>query len=55
MCILIQGTKQPGVNMHLYLGLLKEELAMLWEMPPRTWDTYSEDYFALRVALFTTV
>jgi hypothetical protein len=41
--------------MHLYLGLLKEELATLWETPPRTWDAYSEDYFPLRVALFTTV
>jgi hypothetical protein len=55
MCILIQGPKQPGVDMHLYLGLLKEELADVWEMPPRTWDAYSEDYFPLRVALFTTV
>jgi hypothetical protein len=55
MCILIQGPKQPGVDMHLYLGLLKEELATLWEMPPRTWDAYSEDYFPLRVALFTMV
>jgi hypothetical protein len=55
MCILIQGPKQPGVDMHLYLGLLKEELATLWETPPRTWDAYSEDYFPLRFALFTTV
>jgi hypothetical protein len=41
--------------MHLYLGLLKEELSTLWEMPPRTWDTYSEDYFPLRLVLFTMV
>ena len=55
MCILIQGPKQPGVDMHLYIGLLKEELAMLWEMPPRTWDTYGRYYFSMRVALLTMV
>jgi hypothetical protein len=55
MCILIQGQKQPGFDMYLYLGLLKEELATLWETPPRTWDAYSEDYFPLRVVLFTMV
>jgi hypothetical protein len=55
MSILIQGPKQPGVDMHLYLGLLKEELAMLWEKPARTWDAYTGEYFDLRAALLTTV
>src|SRR3954463_10846287 len=55
MSILIQGPKQPGVDMHLYLGLLKEELATLWETPARTWDAYTKEYFPLRAALLTTV
>jgi hypothetical protein len=55
MSILIQGPKQPGIDMHLYLELLKEELAMLWEMPARTWDAYKGEYFGLRAALLTTV
>ncbi|KAK1680025.1 hypothetical protein QYE76_040873 [Lolium multiflorum] len=41
--------------MHLYLGLLKEELATLWQTPARTWDAYKRDYFPLRAALLTTV
>ena len=55
LSILIQGLKQPGVDMHLYLGLLKDELDTLWKTPPRTWDAYTGDYFDMRVALFTTV
>ena len=42
MSILIQGPKQPVVDMHLYLGLLKEELATLWETPRRTWEHTKE-------------
>jgi hypothetical protein len=55
MSILIQGPKQPGIDIHLYLRLLKEELATLWEMPANTWDAVSGDYFPLRVALLTMV
>jgi hypothetical protein len=55
MSILIQGPKKSGIDMHLYLGLLKEELAMLWEMPAHTWDAYTSDYFDMRAALLTTV
>jgi hypothetical protein len=31
MSILVQGPKQPGTDINLYLTLLKEELATLWE------------------------
>src|SRR4051812_18795569 len=55
MSILIQGLKQSGVDMHLYLGLLKEELATLWETPAHTWDAYTKEYFPLRAALLMTV
>jgi hypothetical protein len=41
--------------MHLYLELLKEELAMLWETPVHMWDAYKGEYFGLRAALLTTV
>ena len=44
-----------SVDIHLYLTLLKEELATLWEMPARTWDAYTGEYFDMRAALFTTV
>jgi hypothetical protein len=55
MSILIQGPKQSGIDMHLYLELLKEESAMLWETPAHTWDAYKEEYFGLRAALLTMV
>jgi hypothetical protein len=55
MSILIQGPKQPDIDMHLYLELLKEELAMLWETPAHTWDAYKGEYFGLRAALLMTV
>ena len=49
------GAETASVDMHLYVGLLKEELATLWETPPRTWDAYGRDYFPMRVALLTIV
>jgi hypothetical protein len=55
MSMLIQGPKQPGTDINLYLRLLKEELAMLWEVGANTWDTVAQDYFPMRAALFTTM
>ena len=53
--MLIQGPKQPGIDINMYLGLLKEELATLWETPANTYDAVAQDYFPLRAALITTV
>ena len=36
MSMLIEGPKQPGNNINLYLGLLKEELDTLWKTPANT-------------------
>ena len=55
MSVLIEGPKQPGNNLNLYLGLLKEELDTLWRMPVNTWDTLEGSYFPMKVALLTTV
>ena len=38
MSMLIEGPKQPGNAINLYLGLLKEDLDMLWKTPANTWD-----------------
>ena len=38
MSMLIEGPKQPGNDISLYLGLLKEELDTLWKTPANTWD-----------------
>ena len=55
MSILIEGPKQPGNDINLYLGLLKEELDTLWKTPANTWDTAEKEYFPMRAALLTTV
>ena len=39
MSMLIEGPKQPGNDINLYLGLLKEELDTLWKTPANMWDT----------------
>ena len=55
MSMLIQGPKQPGNNINLYLGLLQEELDTLWKTPAKTWDASKGKYFYMRAALITTV
>ncbi|KAK1574492.1 hypothetical protein QYE76_017936 [Lolium multiflorum] len=44
-----------GNDINLYMGLLKEELATLWDVPANTWDAAAEEYFPMRAALLTTV
>jgi hypothetical protein len=51
----IQGPKQPGNDIQLYLGLLMEELAMLWDTPPNTWDAVAQDYLPIRSSLVMMV
>ena len=56
MSMLIQGPKQPGNDLNLYLQLLKDELDTLWaEEGVSTWDAATEQYFPMRAALITTV
>ena len=53
--MLIQGPKQPGNNINLYLGLLQEELDTLWKTPAKTWDASKGEYLNMRAALITIV
>ena len=53
--MLIEGPKQPGNNINLYLGLLKEELDTLSETPAYTWDGAEKEYFPMRAALLMMV
>ena len=55
MSMLIEGPKQPGNEINLYLELLKEELDTLWKTPANTWDAAEKEYFPMRTALFMTV
>ena len=55
MSMLIQGLAQPGRDINLYLELLKEELAILWEEGVETWDAYLQQPFRMKDALITGV
>ena len=56
MVMLVQGPKQPGNDINLYLELLKEELEILWdEEGVSTWDASQGEPFPMRAALITTV
>ena len=55
MSMLIQGPKQLGNNINLYLGLLQEELDTLWKTLAKTWEASKGEYFYMRAVLITIV
>ena len=53
MPVLIQGPKQPGNDIDVYLRPLVDELLLLWkEEGVRVWDEYKQENFDLRALLF---
>ena len=56
MPVLIQGTKQPGNDIDVYLRPLIEELLELWsDEGVRVWDEHKQEAFDLRALLFVTI
>src|SRR3954462_14629258 len=55
MCMLVQGPKQPGTDLNLYLQLFKEDLETLWKGGVNTWDAVTKEYFPMKAAVITTV
>ena len=56
MLVLIQGLKQQGNDIDVYLRPLIEELLLLWnETGVRVWDEYKQEHFDLRALLFVTI
>jgi hypothetical protein len=56
MPVLIQGPKQPGNDIDVYLRPLVDELLELWAKPGvRVWDEHTEQEFDLRALLFVTI
>ena len=54
--VLIQGPKQPGNDIDVYLRLLVDELLLLWKREGvRVWDEYKQKNFDLRALLFITI
>jgi len=56
MLVLIQGPKQPGNNIDVYLRPLVEELQLLWsKLGVCVWDEYKQEHFDLWALLFVTI
>src|SRR3954471_17278441 len=56
MPILIQGPKQPGNDIDVYLRPLVEKLLQLWNgNGVRTWDEHKQEEFNLKALLFVTI
>ena len=56
MPVLIQGPKQPGNDIDVYLRPLVEELLQLWnENGVCTWDEHRQEEFNLKALLFVTI
>jgi len=56
MPVVIQGSKQPGNNINVYLRSLVEELLLLWSKPGvRVWNEYKQEHFDLRALLFVPI
>ena len=56
MPVLIQGPKQPGNDIDVYLRPLLDELKQLWKEEGVTmWDEYKQESFNLRALLFINI
>ena len=56
MPVRIQGPKQPGNDIDVYLRPLVDELLQLWSEPGvRVWDEHKQQEFDLRALLFVTI
>ena len=55
MSLLIQGPKQPGNDIDVYLAPLPEDLVTLWNEGVQVWDAYKRENFTLRAMLFCTI
>ncbi|XP_071736185.1 uncharacterized protein [Rutidosis leptorrhynchoides] len=55
MSLLIQGPKQPGNNIDIYLQPLVDEMMELWSTGIHVYDAYKKEYFQLRTMLFCTI
>ncbi|KAK1619365.1 hypothetical protein QYE76_024882 [Lolium multiflorum] len=54
--VLIQGPKQPGNDIDVYLKPLVEELLQLWSIAGvPVWDEHKQEEFDLRALLFVTI
>jgi hypothetical protein len=55
LSILIQGLKQAGTNIDVFLEPLMEDMTKLWNKGVRMWYKYHHEYFTLYVVIFICI
>ncbi|XP_015637678.1 uncharacterized protein [Oryza sativa Japonica Group] len=55
LSILIQGPRQPGINVDVFLEPLMEDMQELWEEGLRMWDEYRREHFTLHAIIFIMI
>nr|CAD37092.3 OSJNBa0042N22.16 [Oryza sativa Japonica Group]CAE76043.1 B1248C03.2 [Oryza sativa Japonica Group] len=55
LCILIQGPRQPGIDIDVFLEPLLEDMADLWKEGLKVWDEYLREYFTVKAIIFVTI
>ena len=55
LSILIQGLKQAGTDIDVFLEPLMEDMAKLWNEGVRMWDQYQQEYFTLYAIIFVFI
>jgi hypothetical protein len=53
--ILIQGPKQPGIDIDVFLEPLMEEMEKFWKHGVEMWDEYRRETFTLKAIIFVTI
>ncbi|GJZ17162.1 hypothetical protein Tco_0553285 [Tanacetum coccineum] len=55
MSLLIEGPKQPGNDIDVYLAPLIDDLKTLWDKGVKVYDAYKRETFTLRAMIFCTI
>jgi hypothetical protein len=55
LSILIQGPKQVGIDIDVFLKPLMEDMVKLWNEGVRMWDQYQHEYFMLKAIIFVCI
>jgi hypothetical protein len=55
LTILIQGRKQPGIDIDVFLEPLMEEMEKFWKHRVEMWDEYKRETFTLKAIIIVTI
>jgi hypothetical protein len=55
LSILIQGPKQAGIDIDVFLESLMEDILKLCNEGVRMWDQYQQEYFTLKAIIFVCI